>query len=275
MTGVQTCALPIWAQDFDAGAKAVSLTGEGFAGMTWLQLVGVAASFLFGETLIPPYAHRALAARSDAASSRGFILAGAYSLVWLFICATLGIYAHGYIDPATPADDVFLSMGRILLPYGSFGLLLAGVIAIVMSSQESVLNAGTVCLVRDIIGSGFALSDRASLLLSRVGTLLIAIIAALAARYSPSIIDGLLVCYSLWAPALLLPLLLGLYLKRTAPLAGVLSILCGAGTSIAWQMFLHEPAGIPAILVGLLASALAYGLGHLLTAGDNLREVYQ
>jgi hypothetical protein len=39
-------------------------------------------------------------------------------------------------------------------------------------------------------------------------------------------------------------------------------MLCGASTSIIWQTILKEPSGIPAILVGLAASATGYAIGH-------------
>lgn len=246
----------------EMSAKATELTRNGFAGMNGIQIFGILVSFLLGETLIPPYANRALSAHTEAASKKGFLWAGLYCIVWLGIVATLGIVAHQFLPANTAPDDVFLSLGKMLLPFGTYGLLLAAVIAIVMSSQESVLNAATVSFVRDIIGVNKQPSDRASLILSRVGTLVIALIATIVAQYAPSIIDGLLICYSIWAPACLLPFLLGMYLKRTTPMAGWLSMVCGGATSIVWQTFLKEPGGVPAILVGLAASGIGYLIGH-------------
>jgi solute:Na+ symporter, SSS family len=130
-----------------------------------------------------------------------------------------------------------------------------------MSSQESVLNSATVAFTRDIVGIRGNLSDRQSLVISRGGTLAIAAVATIAARYSPSIIDGLLVCYSIWAPGLLLPFLLGLYLRRTTPMAGWLSMILGATTSVLWQTVLKEPGGCPAILMGLAMSGAGYFIG--------------
>jgi SSS family solute:Na+ symporter len=250
----------------DIGAKAAELTRTGFTGLTWIQMLGIAVSFLLGETLIPPYANRALAARTEAASRSGFLWAGLFCVVWLAIVATMGIAAHGLLPTSVAADDVFLELGKAMLPYGTYGLLLASVIAIVMSSQESVLNSATVAFTRDIvgIGAGRNLTDKQSLIVSRMGTLVIAGIATVAARYAPSIIDGLLVCYSIWAPGLLLPFLLGLYLKRTTATAGWLSMICGSVSSVLWQTVLKEPAGVPAILVGLAVAAIAFAVGSMI-----------
>ena len=248
----------------EIAAKATELTSSGFGGLSGMQILGIIVAFLLGETLIPPYANRALSAKTESASKQGFLWAGLYCIVWLGIVATMGIVAHQFLPSSTNPDDVFFAMGKAVLPYGTYGLLLAGVIGIVMSSQDSVLNAATVSFVRDIVGVRGRLSDRNSLILSRIGTIFIAGVATVVARYSPSIIDGLLICYSIWAPGLLLPFLLGLYLKRTSPMAGWLSMIVGATTSILWQTALKEPGGYPAILVGLVASALAYIVGHYL-----------
>ncbi len=246
----------------DIAAKGAELTSSGLGELSGIQILGIMVAFLLGETLIPPYANRALSAKTESASRQGFLWAGLFSFVWLGIVATLGIIAHQFLPSSTNPDDVFFAMGKELLPYGTFGLLVAGVIGIVMSSQDSVLNAATVSFVRDIVGVRGGLSDKTSLMLSRVGTILIAAVATVVAGYSPSIIDGLLICYSIWAPGLLLPFLLGLYLKRTTPMAGWLSMIAGATTSILWQTVLKEPGGYPAILVGLVASAAAYLIGY-------------
>lgn len=244
------------------GDLAVQLTGAGLSTTGSLKMLGVAVSFFLGETLIPPYTNRALAARSSSASKLGFVGAGLFCLVWLPIVASLGICAHLFLPSTTPPDDVLVALGRTLLPPGIFGLLLAAIVAIVMSSQESVLNSGAVAFVRDVVDAGHTLSDSAALRLSRWGTVGIALTSVVVSVYSPSIIDGLLICYSVWAPTVLIPLLLALYLKKTVNLAGWLSILSGGTVSILWQTVLKEPAGIPAILVGILANLIGYGIGH-------------
>ena len=95
------------------------------------------------------------------------------------------------VDGTAP-DNVFMAMGLTLLPHGAFGLLLAALIAIVMSSQDSVMNAGSVAIVRDIVGCNKEPNEKNALLMGRFGTVFIAIVATIVARYSPSIIDGLM-----------------------------------------------------------------------------------
>jgi SSS family solute:Na+ symporter len=230
--------------------------------MTAIQLFGVALSFLLGEMLLPPYVNRALAAKSASASRSGFIMAGLFVIVWLAIVAVLGVLGHVLLPADTVADNVFVALARHLLPSGFYGLLLAAVIAIVMSSQESVLNSGSVTFVRDIVGTLGNPSERATLLLAKGSTLGLAAVAIYAAHFAPSIIDGLLILYSIWAPTIILPLLIALYCRKTRPLAGCLAMLLGGTSSLLWQTVLKEPHGIPAILVGMVVAGIAYGVGH-------------
>lgn len=247
----------------ELAAKASSLTSSSLAGMTGWQVLGVAVSFALGEVLIPPYANRALAAKTQAASRTGFLLAGCFIIIWLAIVASLGVVAHGIVPQDTKPDDVFVAVGRAVLPPGIFGLLLATVVAIVMSSQESVLNSAAVAFVRDVIGIFVNGKEHTSLALAKVSTIAIAIVAILAAQFSPSIIEGLLLVYAVWAPTLLVPLIAALYLRAPKPLASWLSIIGGAAASLTWQ-FMKEPGGVPAILIGMAASLILYAAGHAL-----------
>jgi SSS family solute:Na+ symporter len=253
--------------------RGAALTQSGFAGMNAWQIAGVVISFGLGEALIPPYVNRALVAKSAAGSRAGFVAAGIFCVVWLAMIAFLGIAAHGVLPAGTSGDDAFILTAQAVLPTGLFGLLLAAVVAIVMSSQESVLNSSAVAFVRDIVSVVHEPSERMTLLLAKGSTLVFAVIAIYAAQFAPSIIDGLLILYAIWAPTILVPLVAGLYLKNTRPLAGWLSILSGGGASLAWQMALHEPGGVPSILVGVVAALAAYAVGHL--AGRPIRAQLQ
>ena len=245
-------------------AKAWELTTAGFDSMPGLALFGVAISFLLGEILLPPYANRALAAKSSEGSVAGFVMAGVYTVIWLAIVAVLGVVAHSYVPAGTSPDNVFIAMGKQVLPMGLYGVLLAAVIAIVMSSQESVLNSGAVAFVKDIVGVFGVQSEKKALLLGKISTLGIAAVAIYVAQFAPSIIDGLLILYSIWAPTMLIPLIGALYGWRSTSASGWLSIMLGGGASLAWQLLLHEPAGVPAILIGLVGSIIGFLIGRLI-----------
>jgi SSS family solute:Na+ symporter len=263
--------LAIWQSPIslvEHSAKAWELTSAGFGSMSGLALFGVIISFLLGEVLLPPYANRALAAKSSEGSVSGFVMAGFYTIVWLGIVAVLGVIAHSFLPAGTSPDSVFIAMGKQLLPVGIYGVLLAAVIAIVMSSQESVLNSGAVAFVKDIVSVIRVPSEKTALLLGKISTLGIAAVAIYVAQFAPSIIDGLLILYSIWAPAILIPLIAALYGWRATSASGWLSMILGGGVSLAWQLLLKEPGGVPAILVGMVGSMGGFLAGRLIHTSD-------
>jgi len=247
----------------ELSAKATELTSASFQSMTGWQMFGIAISFMLGETLIPPYANRALAAKTAAASRTGFVMAGVFVIVWLAVVAAFGIVAHGILPLDTKPDDVFVAAGRMVLPVGVFGLLLAAIVAIVMSSQEACLNAAASSLVRDVIAVFVEPGQKTSLRLAKIGTLVLAALAVVVAQFAPSIIDGLLFLYAIWAPCMIVPLVAALFLEKPKSLSGLLSIIGGGAASSAWQVA-KEPGAVPAILVGLVCSLICFALGQVL-----------
>jgi SSS family solute:Na+ symporter len=241
-------------------------TIDGFGSMSIIKIIGLLAAFLLGETLIPPYANRALASRTTRISRDGFILAGIFSVVWFTVVISLGITARSIIPMDTREDVVLLNLVKSTMPACGYALLLVVLVSVVMSSLDSLLNAGAVAFTQDIVKPFAKLPDKSSLTIGRCATIVIALIAVACAPAVPSIIDGLLICYTIWASAILPALIIGLWIKHPHPLAGILSM--GVGTLVAMiaiMFFFIFPSiiDVPAIIIPALGSALlAYILGH-------------
>jgi SSS family solute:Na+ symporter len=269
---------------FDGGAavfaeQASLATNEGLNSTPFIEIIALLAAFLLGETLIPPYANRALASRTTRVSQNGFILAGCFSVAWFAVMAAMGIAARQVIPAAEikaievgggdVENFVLLILFKSTMPAAGYALLLVVLISIVMSSLDSLLNAGAVAFTQDIVKPFVKLPDKAALSVGRCATIVIALTAAAGAVAVDSIIKGLLICYAIWAPAILPALIIGLWIKRPRPLAGILSM--GVGSIVAvtlWVMskfILHwktEAEISPIIIPALAAALLAYLVGH-------------
>ncbi len=241
--------------------QALIATRSGLSSTPPIEIIGLMAAFLLGETLIPPYANRALASRTTRISRDGFILAGLFSVVWFMVMISLGIVARSIIKENPGEDYVLLNLVKSTMPAEGYALLLVVLISIVMSSLDSLLNAGAVAFTEDIVKPFITLPDKSALNIGRCATIIIAIIAAAGAVAVPGIISGLLICYTIWAPAILPALIIGLWLKHPRPLAGILSMGIGTLAAITFQ-FASWPTEVPAILAALGAALLAYILGH-------------
>lgn len=258
--------------------QASAATAHGLSSTSPLEIVGLVAAFLLGETLIPPYANRALASETTRASRNCFILAGLFSAFWFMVMISLGAVARSLIPGDTGEDLVLLNLVKSTMPASGYPLLLVVLVSVVMSSLDSLLNAGAVAFTQDIVKPFVALDNGTALNIGRAATIFIALIAAAGAVAVDSIINGLLVCYAVWAPAILPSLIIGLWNRRPRPLAGILSM--GVGSVVAvtlWVIFTFFLAdwkaqtGISRIIIPALAAALlAYIVGHWLD--DRIRS---
>lgn len=247
------------------GTQAMARAGEAWRATSAATLFGLIASFFLGETLIPPYANRALAATSTRASRQGFVWAGVFSLLWFTLVVIIGVLATAVVGPKLSAEAAFIQLAAAVLPPGLLGLLLVLVATIVMSSQESVLNAGAVAVTRDVVQFRSHGSEGKQLLATRLTTLTMGVVSAALALHAPSIIDGLLVCYSMWGATVLPPLVWGLLGLPTRRWSGFLAILGGAIASIAY-LTSHGGTGgsAMAVLVGLLGCVGGGLLGYFM-----------
>ncbi len=97
---------------------------------------------------------RTLGARSDWDARMGTIAAGFFKLLIPFLCIVPGM-AAGYIlaiDPATESDTAFAGLTRELLPagYGLVGLVMAGLVAGILSTIDSMMNSTATLFTFDI-----------------------------------------------------------------------------------------------------------------------------
>lgn len=244
--------------------EASAATGQGLNSTSGVKILGLLAAFLLGETLIPPYANRALASKTTRISRNGFVLAGLFSLIWFTIMISLGVVARNIVPKVGDEEKVLLNLVKVIMPAEGYMLLLVILVSIVMSSLDSLLNAGAVAFAEDIVRPFAELPDKTALKVGRWATIGIAAIAAAGAVFVPSIIAGLLICYTIWASAILPALIIGLWAKRPRPLAATISMSVGILVAMMAIIFLFVfPGEIELIIIpGLGAALLAYVLGH-------------
>ncbi len=244
--------------------QASAATAHGLSTTSPLEIISLVAAFLLGETLIPPYANRALASETTQVSRNGFVLGGLFSTFWFMVMISLGIAARSIIPADIGEDVVLLNLIKSTMPTSGHALLLVALLSVIMSSLASLLNAGAVAFTEDVVKPFVELVDAEALNVGRAATIGIALIAAAGVVAVPTIIEGLLICYTIWAPAILPVLIIGLWAEHPRPLAGILSMAVGTLVAIVLQFWIR--AGVPTIIPALASALAAYLVGHSLDA---------
>ena len=125
---------------------------------------------------------RVLGARSVDQGQKGAIFAGFLKLLIPFILVLPGVIAHALYPNLPKADMAYPRLVSDLLPVGVRGLIVAGLIAILMSSMSACYNASATLVVRDFVMHWRpGLSDQDQVVIGRRITMLMALLGVMAA----------------------------------------------------------------------------------------------
>ena len=188
----------------------------------------IALSFVLAWTISPIAWQRMQAARSEGAARRG--TAAAALLLGLFYA---GIVLAGMLFlPLFPegGTGVPLVTRFVSEEAGSFlgGLVFVTVLAAILSTMDAALNAGAFTLTKDLLGREGGGHGRGAggrpLVLAKISTAALALAALLIAARLGDILKTLGLASAIMAEGLLVPGLAALFLKKRAPLAGILGL---------------------------------------------------
>jgi SSS family solute:Na+ symporter len=125
---------------------------------------------------------RVLGARSVDQGQKGAIFAGFLKLLIPFILVLPGVIAHALYPDLPRPDMAYPRLVGELLPVGLRGLVLAGLIAILMSSMSACYNASATLVVRDfVMHYRPRISEGEQVVIGRRVTILMAILGVAAA----------------------------------------------------------------------------------------------
>ncbi len=239
----------------------------GDPGVPWLGLLtGLPVVGFYYWTMNQYIIQRVLSARDLPAASRGALLAANLKLLPLFIMTLPGAMAIPLLPHLAHPDQVWPELVRQYLPAGMVGLMLAALLAALMSTCSATLNSAATLLTLDFIARGEAPSAHAAQL-GRWLTLAVALIAGL---WAPHIAEF----RGLWAylqqvfayvtSPLVAVFVLGLASKRLGPRAAFRGLASGHAASAA--LFVGERAGWVPIHFTVIGGVL-FALTLMLTWG--------
>lgn len=156
--------------------------------LPWLgTLLGLPVLGFYYWTMNQYVSQRLLGARDMRAAGGGALLAAALKLLPLFIMVLPGAMAVALLPDLQRADEVFPRLLAEYAPAGVAGLVLAGLLAAIMSSVDSALNSASTLVTVDFIQPRHpGLDTRA---LARLGRVLTLVLMALAALWAPMIAE--------------------------------------------------------------------------------------
>jgi SSS family solute:Na+ symporter len=245
--------------------NSVILTQNGFNSHSIISLLGLVAFFLFGDILQPAIMNRILASKNSSISAKSFIYSGIFCIFWLLLMVSLGSFSQIFTDIQPNSDKILLQLGKEFYPPVLFSLFIVAMFGIVMSSQDSIINAGSTVFTKDIIqplSSDRKITNRKQLSYSRLATIFIGILGLIISFKVPSILQGLLFIASVWAPTMIVSILAAVFLNKHYWKSAFFSMLFGFSSSLLWGLSSFSDK-FPSILIGIFISFTAYATVHI------------
>lgn len=198
-------------------------------------LLGVPLIGFYYWTMNQYIIQRALGARDLQAARSGAMLGGALKLLPLFIMILPAAFAISLFPDIENKDQVFPTMVTELLPVGAVGLVMAGLIAAIMSSVDSTLNSASTLVTLDFIKPRRPhLTPEQT---ARIGRICTFVFMAIAIAWAPQIKDfpGLWnyiqSAFAYITTPLVAIFLVGIFWKGAHPKAGFWALALGHGSS--------------------------------------------
>jgi SSS family solute:Na+ symporter len=250
-----------------SGLHAATAAHEGYwsfwsgGGSGWRYLALLAPAFIVSPGLL----QKVYGARDDRAVRIGVVGNAIALLVFAFIPPILGMAAHAlHPDLARHEQALPALLTRDLPPLvGSLGL--AAVFSAELSSADAILFMLATSLSQDLYRRFLrpGASDTSVLKVARAAALTGGALGVGLALLAPTVIAALSVFYSLVSVSLFVPVVAGLYLRRTGTPEALAAIAAGIAGLAAAQLGTggRGLGPFPPVLVGLLAAAAACALG--------------
>ncbi len=224
-------------------------------------LVSLFLTFVVGETLVPPYLQRLLIGRSARDVARGTLYSGLFSIPFFAVTGLIGLVAF-VLNPELNPNLAMPYLIQQSLPPLLQGVVIAAVLAIVMSSADSFLNAAAICCINDVIKPlrKKKLPPEKEVRAARTITFAVGALAVIFALSIESVLDILVYSYNFWAPIILVPLVMALTGRRVNKTKFVTGALSGIAGMLIWDYLLTEPWEIDGLVIGVLANLTAFVL---------------
>ncbi len=190
--------------------------------------------FIALSTLVDPnFYQRCLAAESEKVAKKGILIS---TVIWFLFdcCTTLGaLYARAALPDANP-QDAYLQFSIQLVPHGVRGLIIAGILAIILSTLDSYLFNAATCISYDF----FRLKEKFRIYHHHMALIFVAFISVVFGVYfEGNVIEVWKTLGSFSAACLLFPLLVGQWFPgRISDKNFSFSVILGCVGIVLWRV---------------------------------------
>ena len=239
------------------------------------EVIGFIAAWvtmMFGSIPQQDVFQRVQSSKTERIAVWGSVLGGCLYFLFAFVPMFLA-YSATLLDPKLVSDlletDSQLILPRLILdkaPLFAQVMFFGALLSAIKSCASATLLAPSVSFTENILRPMMGrMTDRKLLLTMRIVTLIFTLVVTLYAINSKaSIFEMVEKAYQVTLVSAFIPLLCGIYWKRSTNQGALCAVFCGVAVWISVHLFGPEDPFVPAQLAGLIASAVGMILGSLM-----------
>lgn len=242
-----------------------------------MSMIGYTATSFLYFVAGPPYWQRAFAAKSGKAAGRGAVGGNVIIIFYTLAVILCGICATVLYPGIDKSENemVLLMMVEKNFPTIIYGILIASIFAVIMSTTDSYLILSAQTITTDIITILFGEKDqKKTILISRICVVVVGIFALLYALRMNNIFDALMLSMTQFAAAVAVPALCALLSKKVTKYGMISSMLSGLVFSLIWSKVLLKPWGLSESISGSIVSLIVIIIVSSLTQNKEKEKVY-
>lgn len=212
---------------------------------------------------------RLFAAKDKVTAKTASLVGGIFLIVISLFPAIAGMGARAYFPDLTDGSLAIPRIVQEVFPVGVGAVILAALLAAIMSTADSLLTAGTSHLIKDfwmeIVHPGEEYDKKKMLRLSRVFTVILGLGALIIALSVPTIIGALIYSYTMYTAGVFIPVIGGVIWKRATKEGALAGLIAGAVLAIIGIIGSLDIAGIPVEIYSALVSLILFVVVSLMT----------
>ena len=208
-------------------------------------------------TTFPPYVQRLLMGKNIKQLNTTFTLVAVLTLIFSAIIVMIALMIK-IKHPNLLENNVFYYFINHYIPIGLKGLMISAIIAIIMSTSDSWLNACSTIVAHDILKKIYPkIDDKTEVTIAKAATLLISIISMLIAFSRINISDLLFYTLHFWFPIVNIPLVAGFLGIKITIRTFITSIITGIIFCF-FGRYVVDKFGIISLLSGMIGSIIPF-----------------
>ena len=200
---------------------------------------------------------RFLASKNSNVARNAALSAGVFMALWFILMIFIGSAGYYLYPELGDTDQVLLQIASNNFPGILYGIFIIAMIGVVMSSQDTLLNASSVIFSEDIVATIIpSFDENKKLLMAKSYTVILGIVSIIIASSLSSVLGAIMTVTEYYVP-IIIPVIVFSVIKSECHWPSALTAMSvGFLSYLAWKNFDGEM--IPELMVALILSTLSY-----------------